>query len=83
MVETHGLFSSTRSLSVIAGLIDCLAVDLTGPPLSRISNVYGERTNLGSKYDQMYSKVAKKNCCKSNRKAMNSNGSNQRPKYRS
>ena len=82
MVETHGLFSSTRSLSGDCGLNRLLGSRFNWSPLSRISNVYGERTNLGSKYDQMYSKVAK-NCCKSIRKAMNSNGSNQRPKSRS
>ena len=74
MVETHILFSSTLLLLGDCGLNRLLG----GPPLSRISNVYGERNNLGSKYDQMYSKVAKI-YGKSNRKAMNNNRSNQKP----
>ena len=59
MVETHALFSSTLSLLSDAELDRLLGSRLNWSPLARISNVYGETTNLGSKYDQMYSKVAK------------------------
>ena len=59
MVETNVLFSSTLSLSGDCGLNGLLGSRFNWSPLSCISNVNGERTNLGSNYDQMYSKVAK------------------------
>ena len=43
-------------LQLICNLLQAI---LLVDKLSHISNVYGERTNLVGKYDQMYSKVAK------------------------